>query len=762
MCLSAPGALAQTDDILTIRVEEGVTLRDLAGEYLGDPDLWTEILRANQLEAITDVVPGLELRIPVTQISKANRALLDALDVIQEATQEGARLFAPDEIADAIRLRDQGMARRQESQWDEAVQLAEQSRMAATQALALALEQRDAAAEALLSDRQGWVEGQRPQDLVWSDRNLNSVLIEEEKVRTLSRSTAQITFRDESRLRLNANSQALIQRMRVDPLSRKEEAKVSLIAGDFYALLAGKSQRKSFELEVPEVETEIDSTSFWVRRDTSGSKFTNYDEGILQVSSQGESVDLGRNEATLVRTGAPPSDKIDVLPAPALEAPLDDEVAFNAAVELAWSPVTDAAGYWLEVAHDPGFRRMVSSRWGLVELRYDPGSLDIGSYYWRVGALDKFGLPGERTDAWRFHVRTDLTPPYLSIGAPGEGAILREAPIRLQGESEPGASLRLNGEPAPVGPDGRFDLPYQPSPGLNAISIEAQDAAGNLTERRRAFVFMPDQQAAVEFDEAIPRISARHFVTDGEVISISGRTGPDARVLIRSADGMERASSYSDADGRFGVNVPLREAEERFAVEVVAPSGFATRDEFQVTLDREPPPIELETPPPVVTAVEWLPVRGRLRGGGRLLIDGREATLVDETFDETVTLRDGPNTVELVATDLVGNVSVEKIEVFLDQEPPELVRQGVSPGQAAPGGTLLVEVAASDASGMKQAAPFTLQVGGATLSDFLRFNASSDSYRSTVVLPEGMQGPVALIDVELEDYAGNRQRYTFR
>ena len=87
---------------------------------------------------------------------------------------------------------------------------------------------------------------------------MNAILIEEEKVRTLSRSTAQITFRDESRLRLNANSQALIQRMRVDPLSREEEAKVSLIEGDFYALLAGKSQRRNFELEVPEVQTQIE------------------------------------------------------------------------------------------------------------------------------------------------------------------------------------------------------------------------------------------------------------------------------------------------------------------------------------------------------------------------------------------------------------------------------------------------------------------------------------------------------------------------
>jgi FecR protein/LysM domain len=756
------GALAQTEDVLTVTVEEGDTLRDLAARHLGDPDLWTEILRANRLDAITDVRPGLELEIPAGEVAQANRALENALGAIQEATEEGARLFAPDEIAEAIRLRDQGVAARKDGDWAEAIRLADLSQTAASEALALALEQRDAAAEALLSDRHGWVEGQRPQDLVWTDRALNAVLIEEEKVRTLSRSTAQITFRDDSRLRLNPNSQALIQRMRVDPLSREEEAKVSLIEGDLYALLAGKSQRRNFELEVPEVETRIDSTSFWVHRDDSGSKFANYDERVLQVSAQGESVDLGRNEATLVRSGAPPSDKIDILPPPALLAPQDDEVAFNAAVELAWSPVDAAAGYWLEVAHDPGFRHMVQSRWGLTDVRYDPGDLDIGAYYWRIAALDKFGLPGEQTDPWRFHVRTDVTPPYLAIGGPEEGAIVRETPIRLQGESEPGAAVTLNGEPITIDAAGGFDLPYPPTPGPNTVAIEARDAAGNVTERQRAFVFMPDQQAAVEFDETIPRLSARHFVTDREVISIAGRTDADARVVIAAADGTERASSYAGPDGRFGINVPLQGPEEGFAVEVVAPSGFVSRDEFRVTIDHEPPPIELEAPPPLVTAVEWLPLRGRLAGGGSLLIDGRPATLIEDTFDETVTLSQGPNAIELVATDLVGNVSVEKLEVFLDQEPPQLVSQKVSPSRADPGATVTVEVVASDASGMKQAAPFSLRIGDATVSDFLRFNPQSGSYRSTVVVSEGTQGPVALQDIELEDYAGNRQRYTFR
>ena len=75
----------------------------------------------------------------------------------------------------------------------------------ATVALNKSLAARDKAAEALVTDRQGQVEGQRPQDLGWRGLKLQAALIEEEKVRTLSDSTAQITFRDASRLRLNAS-----------------------------------------------------------------------------------------------------------------------------------------------------------------------------------------------------------------------------------------------------------------------------------------------------------------------------------------------------------------------------------------------------------------------------------------------------------------------------------------------------------------------------------------------------------------------------
>jgi hypothetical protein len=759
--LHAGAVIAASSELLTVRVKEGQSLRDLAKEHLGDPDLWTAILRANGL-AVSDVHPGVELKIPVGQIAAANKALGDALDRIQKATEQGARLFAADQIGQAIKLHNAALAKRKAGDWDAATKLAGDAGVAADAALKVALAARDAAADALLSDRQGWVEGQRPQELVWTDRELHAILIEDEKLRTLSRSTAQITFRDESRLRLNANSQAVIQRMRVDPLSREEEAKVSLVEGDFYALLAGKSQRNNFELQVPQVQTQIESTNFWVRHDNSGSKFANYDDRSLEVSAKGQSVTLGRDQATLVRSGEAPSPKIDVLPAPALAGPADDQVAFDAKVQLSWSSVPNAAGYWLEVAYDPGFGRMTFSQWGLGDTSFQSKPLDVGAYYWRVAALDKFGLPGARSDVWRFRVQTDTTPPYISITDPAEGAILRQSPIELRGESEPGAKLELEGRPLQVGPDGRFATEYQPKPGANQLTIKATDAAGNVTERTRSFVFMPDQRAAVIFDDSLPRLGVGHFVTARDLMSITGRTSANAQIQIRAPDGSARASTYADDNGRFGVNVPMRAADETFEMQVIAPSGFASTDKFEITVDQTPPKIEFETPPPTVTAVEWLPLRGKVEGGTELRVNGQPTKLIDGTFDETVTLRQGANRIELAASDLVGNVRVEKLEIVLDQEPPQLVNESVSKSRATGGDAVTVNVVASDTSGMKQAAPYTLQVGDRSFSDFLRFNKTSQSYRSTLVLPKDASGPIALKDVELEDYAGNRKRYTFR
>lgn len=751
---------AMADDI-KIRAQDGQSLRDIARQHLGDPDLWLEILRANGLRSPADVQAGMELVIPAGEIAAADRALKQALAAIQKATQEGARLFAAPQIQRGLDRFEAAAAKRKSGDWRGATAAAAEAESAAHEALQLAAQRRDAAAEARLSDREGSVEGRKPQDLVWSDRPRDAILIEEEKLRTLSRSSAQVTFRDDSRLRLNANSQAVIRRMRTDPLRRTEEAQVSLVQGDFYALLAGKSDRKKFEIQVPEAATDVESRNFWVRRDESGAKFANFDDRVLRVAANGSAVELGRNEGTLVRSGRQPTAKVGILGAVDLLAPDDDSQTVAAEAELRWTPVANAEGYWLELAFDQDFQRMAMSRWGLKGNSFATGPLGVGSYYWRIAALDRFGLPGARGEVRRFHVRVDQTPPFVIIRRPEEGELVRASPVVIEGEAEPGATLRLNGATIEIDSEGRFRARIDPAPGPVELVLAASDAAGNRAEQRRSFQLVPDARASVIFDDDIPRLATRHFVTNRDVISLRGATEPRAQLLLAVAGQPLRQSTYADEAGRFTLNVPLASAESDFVLDVVQRSGSATREGFHVTQDRTPPGIALETTPPTTTAVEWLGLRGRASGAVGLTVNGRAVRLIAEQFDETVTLTAGSNTIELTATDLVGNARIERFVVSLDQTPPELVRYGIAPAQLGVGQSLDIEVVARDVSGLRKAASFKARIGGREVTGFLELNGDTGVYRKTMLPPPGTTGRVALLDVEIEDYAGNKARFTF-
>ena len=315
-----------------------------------------DILRFNDLSSVTEITPGTELRIPRQLVIKANRELEKSLQTIHRATQEGARLFAADLIAKAIAVRDKALEKRQAGDWETCLALARDANATAAEALRVTLARREADAEAVLGDRKGSVQGRKSKELVWSDRALNAILIEEEKIRTLSQSLAQIVFRDESRVRLHENSQAVILKMRLDRLTKEQQASVSLVEGDIYALLRGRSKRRKFNLEVPGIKTDIGSTNFWVSRDTKFSKFANYDERQIRVTSVGKSVTLGKNQGAVVPHKREPSASISLLSSPKPTVPQDEQKILRNNVELSWSTVKDAVSYWLEVAQAPSFQ----------------------------------------------------------------------------------------------------------------------------------------------------------------------------------------------------------------------------------------------------------------------------------------------------------------------------------------------------------------------------------------------------------------------
>ncbi|HZP21487.1 MAG TPA: FecR domain-containing protein [Bauldia sp.] len=749
------------DQYLTVTIGPEQTIRDVADKYLSDPDLWPEILKASGIASVADLHPGMELRIPVNEISAANKALIESIGQIQKANAAGAQIFAPEEIGKAVDLHEQALKKRIEREWVITRDLAVQSYGEATTAIEKSEAQRDQAAEAVVSDRAGAVEGQRPADLSWRGLALRSVLIEEEKVRTLSDSTAQITFRDASRLRLNANSNAVIREMRYDPLKKTDEAKVSLVEGDFYALLSNDADRAKFNVEIPQVNAVIDSGDFWVSNKGDSAKFTNYDDAAVKVAANGGTVTLGKNEGTVVDKGEKPRSKVNVLPPPSPAAPANEGIVYVVSPELSWSTVDGSAGYWLEVASDQNFDHLVGNFFGIEAPKQVVENLAAGEYFWRVSALDGFGLPGERSVVSRFTVSPDNTPPFLQIDLPGDGVIVREASVEVKGESEPGAKVSVAGKDVALATDGSFAAAIVPAEGQNTVSVVATDPAGNKTTRERKFTYMPDTQSVVAFDPAIRTLAPLHFITNASTLSLAGKTTASAKIEVRASDGV-RATATADAAGIFQINVPLGAAEEKFGFAVIAPSGFTTVTDIAATTDRDPPAIAFDDFLPQLTATANLPVSGHTEPSAKLTINNTPVELKDGAFSVTLPLRPGENIVEVTATDLAGNVTVEKSTVKLDTEAPALVSSAAAPASSGGKPVLAVEVVASDASGLAKAAPFKVAAGDKIYDGYLRYNKAAKKYQGTVVLPEPDLAGARLTEVQLEDDAGNTKVFQIR
>ena len=266
-------------------------------------------------------------------------------------------------------------------------------------------------------------------------------------------------------------------------------------------------------------------------------------------------------------------------------------------------------GYWLEISSDQNFERIVENAFGIGGTDHAAKPLAAGDYFWRVSALDGFGLPGERSETWRFRVTPDDVAPFLRIDRPTRDAIFRKASIDVSGESEPGADVTVNAGTIEVGEGGAFRATIEAAPGDNTLVITATDAAGNVTTDERRFVYMPDEDSVVAYDPAIPRIAPTHFLSNGDVLSLAGTTTANSAIEIRSGETV-RAAAVSDASGVFRVNVPLAAADETFTFAVIAPSGFTTREDFAVTVDRDAPEIALDPLLPWLTAEETLRVAG--------------------------------------------------------------------------------------------------------------------------------------------------------
>jgi len=81
-----------------------------------------------------------------------------------------------------------------------------------------------------------------------------------------------------------------------------------------------------------------------------------------------------------------------------------------------------------------------------------------------------------------------------------EDKVTRTARVKLVGEADPGATVSVNGTPAQVGADGRFEAEVPLAQGANRVSVTSMDRFGRIA----------DEQETLQVDRRPPPVKARH------------------------------------------------------------------------------------------------------------------------------------------------------------------------------------------------------------------------------------------------------------
>lgn len=118
--------------------------------------------------------------------------------------------------------------------------------------------------------------------------------------------------------------------------------------------------------------------------------------------------------------------------------------------------------------------------------------LNDGANTISAAAKDSSGNESQKTETVR--VTYDDDPPALAIIKPEDGSEFygsKQRQIVIEGTTEPGASININGRVVVVENDGSFAFVTTLSEGENTFNIKAEDQAGNAKETSLTLHFTP-------------------------------------------------------------------------------------------------------------------------------------------------------------------------------------------------------------------------------------------------------------------------------
>ena len=369
------------------------------------------------------------------------------------------------------------------------------------QSIVDALALRGGAGQAQFVSLQGDVELRRGSGGDWEEARSRVPLQSGDTVRTGENGSAVVMFQDGTLYTVQPNTQLVVSPRSGGAGGGPEQA----IEMKYGWVNLSTSQSTGSNVKTPGAVARVKESSeayVAVDKGTSQGHFGAYRGGMELASNGGMTRQVGALQQ-VAQTGDLLSEPKAMPGRPEPVEPVDDlllDLDATKKLILAWQPVPGAAHYALQVSRNHLFVDNVINAENRTKTRATLGLRGEGSFQWRVAAFGADGLQGPWSEPRKFRVasaahnggggeKQDATPPELDLGdIKTYGSI-----SMVNGHTEPGARVEVNGEQVTLGADGSFTKAVQLNKeGWNIIEVRARNAWGNETVRRhRVFVESP-------------------------------------------------------------------------------------------------------------------------------------------------------------------------------------------------------------------------------------------------------------------------------
>ncbi|WP_461182452.1 S8 family serine peptidase [Virgibacillus kimchii] len=202
---------------------------------------------------------------------------------------------------------------------------------------------------------------------------------------------------------------------------------------------------------------------------------------------------------------------------------------------------------------------------------------------------------------------------------------------------------------------------------ITGLWRQANEIEGNYMIRARV---------AYEVEDPVITSPSADFITTETDISIEGTASPETTIQLLNNE-EEVDSAVVDEDGTFEFQTALSEGENDYrVVSIVEGESTKQSEPVTVTLDTEAPELTIASPEDgEMTNRETATVEGTVWDANldTVTVNGQETAVTDGAFSHRILLDEGENVIEVVATDLAGNIMEETITIYAKYTAPEIM-----------------------------------------------------------------------------------------